>query len=69
MKDLGYFNVNVLVDNSGGLVFEFSNPSSITKMEDLKKIMEQKFKRAREENAQLLLSDEWHAERLEFTIR
>lgn len=68
MKDLGYFHVNVLVDDSDGLVFEFSNPSSITKIEDLKKTIEEKFKRKKEKNARLLLSEEWHAERLEFTI-
>jgi len=68
MQCLGYYDVCVSVDADGRLFFELSNPSRNAKIEDLKKIIDQNFKPKRENNARVLLADEWHAERLEFTI-
>ena len=68
MIELGEYQVHIWMDESGGLVFELSSPSSMIKIEDLRKTIEEKFKRKGEKNTQLFLSEEWHAERLEFTI-
>ncbi len=69
MKDLGFYRVHICIDENGGLVFEIKDPASSAKIAELKKVMEQKFKQTRANNARFILYDEYHAERLDFVIR